>query len=292
MAKSSTTDNTGWMPGAIRKPDNDGTSKCYKPEMNHPFELLALVEHIAEGGENTWMWLFNEEADGGGPVSSHFFVAEDGDVYQGMPIHYRAWTNGLKWDGRQYIDPQGKVTHPTWWRIAEGGTHRGKDPNLLVVTVEHAGYYNKPRTTKQWQSSIAVNQWVASQTGLFYIEHDTLIGHCEISPTSKPNCPGPYFDFAQIAINSNAASDPLKARKVPGVGGDKFCGTGFYDLWVHLGGVNYTGLALEDEKAVKDEQNEDATKQAFERMVFKFKKGAKPLEVHVALRSEVDKLKW
>ncbi len=287
MAKSS---DKGWMPGAERKPDADGTSKCYKPAQNQPFELLAVVEHIAEGTDSTWKWLFNEQVDGGGPVSSHFFVLETGEVMQGVNIYHRAWTNGLKWDGRYYYDPQGAKVEPTWWRIAEGGTHRGQDPNKLTVTIEHSGYYNKPRTTPQMKASQSILRWVQQETGLVYIAEDTLIGHYHISPKNRANCPGPYFDLTAMAAGGNL--DPLKVRKVPGVGGDKYCGEGFYQMWLQLGGVNYTGLAMEDEVESTDEQGEKCTKQGYERMVFKFKKGAKPLEVHVALRSEAAKLKW
>jgi N-acetyl-anhydromuramyl-L-alanine amidase AmpD len=286
MAKS----DRGWMPGAIRKPDNDGTGKKYVAPAKEPFELLAVVEHIAEGGENTWGWLFKEVADGGGPVSSHFFVAEDGDIYQGMSIYDRAWANGLTWNGRNYIDPQKTPVSPSWHRIAIHGSHRGQDPNKLTISVEHEGYHNKPRTTPQLKSSIAVLHYMQNETGIIYVAHDTLIGHYEISPKNRANCPGPHFDLEQMAINGN--QDPLRVRTIPGDKKLFYCGTGFYALWQELGGFKNCGYPLTDEYKTKDAQEEDVTVMRFERQVLKYKPCQTLDPVQPALLKEAEKQGW
>lgn len=281
----------GWMPGAIRKPDSDGTSKCYKPAPGQPFELLAVVDHIAEGGPNTWKWLFNEQADGGGPVSSTFFIAEDGTIYQGMGIYSRAWANGLRWDGRKYFDPEGAQVEPTWHRIAQGGSHRGKDPNKLTVSIEHEGYHNRPRTSPQMQASIDVLHYIQNETGIIYIPHDTLIGHYEISPKNRANCPGPYFDLGAIAQRGN--QDPLKVRTIPGPDGKpRYCGTGFYDLWQSLGGLRNCGYPLSDEEWTEDLTPEKVTIMRFERVIFKFKPSQKTNPIQPALLKEAIEQKW
>src|SRR5439155_27350913 len=50
-------------------------------------------------------------------------------------------------------------------------------------------------------------QWIAAQTGLTYLPHHTLIGHSEIDPVDKPNCPGPQADLERIAFEANGGLD-------------------------------------------------------------------------------------
>jgi hypothetical protein len=95
---------------------------------------------------------------------------------------------------RVYIDPEKHIVSPPWHRLAPGGI----DPNLYTISIEHAGTHTAPRPAIQIQSTIKFLRWIAQQTGLVYRRGDTLIGHSDISPISRANCPGPLFPWNDI----------------------------------------------------------------------------------------------
>jgi N-acetyl-anhydromuramyl-L-alanine amidase AmpD len=178
----------GWMPGADRKP----TTKVYRGD----FLLLAVVLHIAQGtarGSIPWLQTTSPSS------SAHFFVDKAGHITQFASIRDRTWANGLRWVGNQAIDPEGMPVSPSWVRLTPG-----MDPNKVTVSVEHEGFWWERWTAPMYQANLDVLQYIAQESGLVYQPHSTLIGHNEISPHSRTNCPGPNCDLTAIATAANA----------------------------------------------------------------------------------------
>jgi hypothetical protein len=49
-------------------------------------------------------------------------------------------------------------------------------------------------------------QWLREQTKLVWTPRQTLIGHFEISPISRANCPGTGVNWSDLATRGNAAN--------------------------------------------------------------------------------------
>lgn len=265
----------GYLPGAIVKK----TKKKYSEPATIPYYLWAVVEHIAEGGVNTWQWLQTT-----GPGSSHFFVTFDGDIYQFASIYERTWGNGLKFAGGKWIDPQGDVVVPKWHRCS---IRPAIDPNLTTISVEHQGFIRNIRTPEMIRADVTILQYIHHETGLVYIVDDTLIRHADISPINRSFCPGPNFNMHELAQMSNTI-DPLRARKITdGSGRDWFCGTGFFDYYNQFGQLRAFGHPISDEHWLKDMSGEWVTVMKYERQWLKFKPSETPWSIRPMLTTEI-----
>jgi hypothetical protein len=59
-----------------------------------------------------------------------------------------------------------------------------------------------------YDSNNRLLQWIAMQIDITYVVHQTLIGHYEIDPVDRPNCPGPNVQWDRIAADANTALTP------------------------------------------------------------------------------------
>lgn len=269
----------GYLPGAIVKK----TTKKYVAPTGKPFELWAVCEHISEGGPNTWQYL----QTGTQPSSSTFFVDKAGRIYQMASIYERTWANGLNYVDGRYIDPQGTVVNPPWWRLH---TYPGIDPNKFTVSVEHEGWPNDERTPAMIAADVRILSYIHGETGIIWIAEDTLIGHRHISPVNRPNCPGPKLDLHNLAELANVASgvDPLRLRWIAdGTGREWHCGVGFYDYYNEIGGLRACGHPLSNEYPRSDQLGAEVTVMQFERLWLKYKAGDAPWSVRTMLLSEI-----
>lgn len=152
-----------------------------------------------------------------GQKSAHACIDTDGTVYQFVSIFDSAWANGLSYNGDgSWTSPEGSRVHPSW-----PGIQPPINPNWVTISTEHAGKPNDPWTPRMVDASIAWHRWVAQQTGLVYVPHQTLIGHYEISPVDRAHCPGPTAPFETIARGANGHARylclwPATVRQGPG----------------------------------------------------------------------------
>lgn len=168
----------------------------------------AVVLHIAEGGFLSSVSYLRQQG-----LSAHFMISEAGSVAQMVSVHDSAWGNGLSYKNGQWYspDPRNKLVHPTWQRIEPG-----VNPNFTTISIEHAGYHDKPRPKAQIDATIALLKWLA---GWFhdlvpYKPSYSLIGHGMLDTIDRVNCPGPYFDLAKIA---SAATPAASVYTFPGL---------------------------------------------------------------------------
>lgn len=142
-------------------------------------------------------------------LSAHFVISEGGEVAQLVNVLDSAWANGLSYQAGAWVSPRGKRVEPTWARIT-----RGENPNLSTISIEHAGYHNKPRPRIQIQATINLLRWLGSQfpSLLPFVPGVSLIGHRNLDTIDRANCPGPFFDFDAIAAAATTRAGRYRVR--------------------------------------------------------------------------------
>lgn len=162
---------------------------------------LAAVVHISEGSFDSGLGWLTNAASG---VSSHFLIAEDGRVAQMVDLADSSWANGLSFKAGAWRNHRGKTVRPTWRRIAAP-----LNPNLQTVTIELAGFHNKPRPEAQLRSLVSLLVWLGHQCGWrSYEVGENLIGHSHLDTADRKFCPGPHVDLAAIGALASAALMP------------------------------------------------------------------------------------
>ncbi|MGB8644590.1 MAG: peptidoglycan recognition family protein, partial [Anaerolineae bacterium] len=197
----------GWCPFATRYP----TTKFWSGNQGR----RAVVLHIAQGSyEGAVSWLSN--ADTNPNSSAHFVIAKDGRIAQLVSIWDSAWANGLRWTNGAWYTPADppRLETPPWADIVAG-----VNPNLYTISVEHEGSYQDPWTPAMYAANTRLLKWVAAQLGhtgapITWTAHRNLIGHYEIDPIDRANCPGPTVNFAQMATDANANPTDLFSQVV------------------------------------------------------------------------------
>lgn len=176
----------------------------------------AVVLHIIVGSQASARSKFQNAAS---RVSSHFSISKAGRVEQYVSVLDTAYGNGLSWNGQHWVDPEGYVldgtTHPapTW-----AGLRPPTNPNTQTISIEHEGQPADVPTLAMTRARTDLLRWLGQFfTSLArYIPHQSLIGHYEISPANRPNCPGPHVDYAAIALaGSLSTAAPYLVRGLP-----------------------------------------------------------------------------
>ncbi|MCL2202763.1 MAG: N-acetylmuramoyl-L-alanine amidase [Defluviitaleaceae bacterium] len=154
-----------------------------------------IVCHITDGGfEGAVSWLTNPESR----VSSHFVVARDGRITQLVELTDTAWANGTsgtksnnQWHG-----------HSTLQVVRE----RNVNANRYTISIEHEGRHAETAgalAPAQLEATIFLIGHIRSEVKrLFGLEipmtRQHIVGHHEITPRTRPNCPGRLFPFDEI----------------------------------------------------------------------------------------------
>ncbi len=146
---------------------------------------LAVVLHITDGTDSRG-WLSKPLSK----VSSHFLNRDEG-VYQLVSIFDSSWANGIWEPGH------------AWKGVADS-----ENPNKYTISIENEGRPKKALSAKQQQQLTALLQAIAARYPQFipYRPGINLLRHTDISPSHRPNCPGPLFDFARIAAAANSVT--------------------------------------------------------------------------------------
>jgi N-acetyl-anhydromuramyl-L-alanine amidase AmpD len=187
----------GWCPFATRV----GTTKFWTGNQGR----RAVVMHIAQGSYDaavTWL----SDAQMNPNSSAHFVLAKDGRIAQLVSVNDSAWANGLGWQNNQWVNPSGHPVTPSWQDIVPG-----VNPNWYTISVEHEGVFTDQWTSEMYAANNRLLQWLATQFGsidaspLFpFVPHRNLIGHYEIDPVDRPNCPGPNVNYSKITADADA----------------------------------------------------------------------------------------
>lgn len=192
-------DSSGWHTKAINY-----ASKSYRsPNFTAGNKGRdATVLHITDGTDSRGH-LTNPKTQ----VSSHFLNREEG-MYQLVSIHDSSWANGLTYNKGRWIDPAGNVVKPPWPDLKAGIS-----PNFTTITIENETRRGVPISAKQYRQMIELLHDLGVVYPQFrnYVVGRTLIGHRDIAPIHRAHCPGPLFDFAQIARDAHGAAAPQPA---------------------------------------------------------------------------------
>lgn len=160
---------------------------------NHRPELIVL--HIADGTyAGTKAWFKNPASQ----ISAHYIVAQDGRICQCVPLSQSAWCNGTTTDpasARYY-------GHTSCSLIKT----RGGNANLYSISIELEGYYaqtNGVPTAKQLDATVWLIQHIQEQVQQLYghsipSDRSHIVGHCEITPKTRPHCPGECFPWQTL----------------------------------------------------------------------------------------------
>lgn len=200
----------GWYPDAtpINIPPTNFTRGATRRD--------AAVLHIAVGSEAAVIAEFSNPKT---RKSSHFLVSKTGHVSQFVSILDTSYANGLSWDGAHWVDPEGVVLGvgdhpaPSW-----PGLRPPLNPNSQTITIEREGRPADVPTPAMTRATVELLRWIGTQAPTLrqYTPRQNLIGHYEISPVSRANCPGPNVNWAALATASSLPP-PIVRYQVAGL---------------------------------------------------------------------------
>jgi len=157
---------------------------------------LMIVNHITEGSYSGAVnWLMNPKSQ----ASSHFVVSRKGLITQLVPIERMAWCNGTS-------------TNPTsnvYFGNAKNESVKklGGNANWYSVSIEHEAYSSDKGSLypEQLEATIWLHKHIVSEVKKIYnTDIKDIIGHSDINPITKPNCPGANFPLKLIRDNVNS----------------------------------------------------------------------------------------
>jgi len=166
----------------------------FSPGEMQDHRIRAVVLHGTAGGLNgSIQWLRNPYSS----VSANYVISKTGVIYQlvDWQAGNRAWANGIV-----------ETSDPTinWLNDA---IKKGINPNWITVSIEHEATKwemdnHAKMTDAQFNSSIDLTANILKLAGL-KANHQTIIGHNQISGKNKFNCPGVIFPpaYTEVLIN-------------------------------------------------------------------------------------------
>ena len=173
----------------VQKPSpNQSDRRGWKPDM--------IVNHVSEGYfESGIGWLQNPVSK----ASCHFFVSKKGGIAQLVPIERMAWVNGTSTKasaGNYYGKSKLKNVRD-----------RKTNANYYTVGIEHEGFSYKDGsgalTDAQLKATIWLHSYIIAEVKRIYgvdipLDRDYIVGHFEVDPIRKPNCPGKNFPWDKL----------------------------------------------------------------------------------------------
>jgi N-acetyl-anhydromuramyl-L-alanine amidase AmpD len=172
----------------------------------------VIVCHITEGGfDGSVSWLCNPQAQ----ASAHFVVGVDGRTEQLVDLDLASWCNGTSVTAgasRNYRNATARLVK-----------ERQTNANYFTYSIEHEGYSYKDRkgalTEPQYSATLEVmkkciNHMKSAYGITFNPDRDHLIGHYEVTPAEKPNCPAPAgtnFPFDRLLADIKKWMTPAPA---------------------------------------------------------------------------------
>ena len=173
----------------------------------------VIVCHITEGSfDGTISWILNTKSQ----VSYHFIVARNGKVVQTVDISNTAWANGTTRNGDNR-DSQYSPLHTV--------RDRGVNANLYTVSIGFEGRFAQTQgslTPEQLKTAIwliphireEIHRLYSVRGVLFPLDRNHIVGHHEVTPRTRPNCPGLEFPFdAIVQLLYNTPSEALEPEE-------------------------------------------------------------------------------
>jgi N-acetyl-anhydromuramyl-L-alanine amidase AmpD len=153
-----------------------------------------IVCHITEGAfDGAVSWITNPASQ----VSYHFVVARDGRIVQTVDIANMAWANGTTTNGNNMDN-----RHSTIAEVRE----RNVNANLFTVSISFEGIFEDTQgalAEKQLSSAVWLINHIRGEVKRIYgfeipSARSNIVGHNEITPINRPNCPGEKFPYDEL----------------------------------------------------------------------------------------------
>lgn len=179
-----------------RQSPNHSSRGGWKPDM--------ICFHITEGSyAGAVNWLCNSASE----ASAHFVIAQDGRIAQLVDLKESAWTQGTS------TDPNSKVFYGK--STLEVVRSRKTNANYYMIGIETEGVWSKTKgklTDKQLEAAVWLVKYIKEEVKRIFgvdipIDRDHIVGHYQVAPITKPNCPGPAFQFDEIIARANGKTE-------------------------------------------------------------------------------------
>ena len=170
-----------------RNSPNKSSRQNWKPDM--------IVSHITEGNYGGAIeWLCNPASQ----ASAHFVVSRKGEITQLVDIREMAWVNGTS------INPnKSNFFGNSSLQLVRD---RRTNANLYTIGIEHEGFSNNGQgklTDEQFKATVWLHKYILAEVKRIYgidikIDRNHIVGHYQIDPRRKPNCPGRNFQWDML----------------------------------------------------------------------------------------------
>ncbi|MCL2225580.1 MAG: peptidoglycan recognition protein family protein [Defluviitaleaceae bacterium] len=167
-----------------------------------------IVNHITEGAfPGTLDWIsprpaetikqYHARVPAASRVSYTYTISRRGEITQHVRIKDMAWGNGTTTDG-------GSRCHTTSL-IAEIRRRR-ENANRYTISIGYEGRHSEKQgglTPEQLNAAIWLHDHIRKEVKQIYgteipISRENIIGHVDVTPRHRPNCPGVKFPFDEI----------------------------------------------------------------------------------------------
>ena len=150
-----------------------------------------IVCHITGGSFTS---AINTILNAANQVSYHFVVGRDGAIVQAVSIEDTAWANGTTNSGDNRDN-----RHSTISAVRE----RRRNANQFTVSIGFADSSGGELAPAQLTAGVNLIGHIRNEVRRIYsfdipIARSNIVGHHEINPITRPNCPGPRFPFDEI----------------------------------------------------------------------------------------------
>ena len=156
-----------------------------------------IVSHITEGVyAGAISWLCNPASE----ASAHFVVSKNGEITQLVDIREAAWINGT----RMKKEDKG----PGWYgdALLQLVRDRKTNANFYSVGIEHEGFWGQGKgrlTDEQFKATAWLHKYIIAEIKRIYgnniiLDREHIVGHYQIDPIRKPNCPGQNFQWDEL----------------------------------------------------------------------------------------------
>lgn len=129
---------------------------------------LFICCHIGDGNQKSIYYTFTNPAE---RRSTHYSVDTNGEVWQFVDEKDTAWGNGI-------------LYKPSAWMV---NANKGINPNLISISIEHAGWGWKDITEEQYQATAQLIKEICGRWSI-PIDRMHIIRHNEINRAKA--CPG------------------------------------------------------------------------------------------------------
>lgn len=169
--------------GIVQK-GNEHTNSSAR-DGNVPFVIVNHISGGTMGSMDNWF-----RSAGNKVSSAHFGVSKSGVIHQYVDIRRMAWANGITAAStREAPAAVVRENAPT-------------NPNKYTISIEHEGTDGN-LTEEQFAASVWLHKHIANEVKRIYnremkLDRKHVIGHFQIDPIRKPNCPGPKFPWERL----------------------------------------------------------------------------------------------